>query len=261
MLLFLNLRFLDVLDILLVAYLLYFVYNLVKGSVAINIFVGILSVYFVWRLVSAFQMEMLGEILGQFFSVGVLALIIVFQQEIRQFLFLMGKARMFDKGFKLKNILLGKWQISQDTYFDTKPIADALQRMSFNNTGALIVITKKNMLQTYIETGELINARISPLLIENIFYKNSPLHDGALIVSHNVLKAAKCVLPVSDSTDFPEELGLRHRAAAGITGVSDALAIVVSEQTGNIAISLEGKILQRQSIDDVKTYINNHLIN
>jgi len=255
MTLFISIRFLDVLDILMVAYLLYFIYNLIKGSVAINIFVGIIAVYFVWRLVSAYQMEMLGEILGQFFSVGVIALIIVFQQEIRQFLFLLGKARVFDKGYKLKNVLLGKWHISRDIFLNIAPIIEATQKMSTELTGALIVITKKNDLSLYVQTGERINSDMSSLLMESIFYKNNPLHDGAIIISQNKIVAAKCVLPLTDDADFPEDLGLRHRAAAGITKNSDALAIVVSEQTGKIALSVDGKIMKNKKPEDVKAWL------
>lgn len=253
--LFIAIRFLDVLDILLVAYLIYFIYNLVKGSVAINIFVGIIAVYFIWRVVSALEMEMLGEILGQFFSVGVIALIIVFQQEIRQFLFMMGKSGVFDKGYKLKNILLGKWQISGETFFDIEPVLNAVDSFSKTSTGALIVITRKNNLKVYTDTGEILEARISTSLLESIFYKNNTLHDGAVIISQNRIKAAKCVLPLIDEENFPKNLGLRHRAAAGVTNNSDALAVVISEQTGQIAFFYEGKIFQNQSIQDIRNSV------
>ncbi|MDD3877450.1 MAG: diadenylate cyclase CdaA [Bacteroidales bacterium] len=253
MTLFIHVRILDIIDILLVAYLLYFIYHLIKGSVAINIFIGIIAIYFLYRLVSAYQMEMLGEILGQFISVGVIALIIVFQQELRQFLFLLGRAKMFSKGIKAKNILLGKFNIVQDKILDLPPIIESIRKMSNSLTGALIVITQKNDLLYFVKTGELINSDISCLLIESIFYKNSPLHDGAIIISHNRIKSAKCVLPLIDDSDFPEDLGLRHRAAAGITSNTDAIAIVVSEQTGKIAFSMYGKVFRNLSPDEVKT--------
>ena len=250
--LFITLRVLDVLDILLVAYLLYFIYNLIKGTVAINIFIGIIAVYFFWRIIKVYEMEMLGGILGQFFSVGVIALIIVFQQEIRHFLFLLGKAQVFEKGFKVKNILLGKWQISEEFYLKIPKIIAAINNMSMKKTGALIIITRKNELLTYVETGEFINANISNLLLENIFYKNSPLHDGAVIITNNKIKAAKCVLPIIDDIDFPEDLGLRHRAGVGITRNTDALAIIVSEQTGNISMVQNGIIYRQLTSDDVR---------
>jgi len=256
---FINIRFLDVLDILLVAYLIYFVYNLIKGSVAINIFVGVIAVYFIWRMVSILKMEMLGEILGQFFSVGVIALIIVFQQEIRQFLFMLGKARVFDKGFKLKNILLGKWHLSQDIFLNTAPIIKAVENMSQSFTGALIVITRKNELNTYVRSGEVVNADISAPLIESIFYKNNPLHDGALVISQNRIRSAKCVLPLIDSEDFPKSYGLRHRAAAGVTKYADAIAIVVSEQTGHVALAVNGKLYAKQTTAQLKKKLEKHL--
>jgi len=254
--LFINIRFFDILDILLVAYFLYFMYNLIKGTVAINIFIGIIAVYFFWRLIQVFEMEMLGEILGQFFSVGVIALIIVFQQEIRQFLFLLGKSQVFEKGFKFRNILLGKLQVNNDLNLDVSKIIEAINTMSLSKTGALIILTRKNELMAYINTGEFINAKLSGLLIENIFYKNSPLHDGAIIISNNRIKAARCVLPLIEDDDFPEDLGLRHRAGAGVTNNTDAVAIIVSEQTGQISMAESGRIYRRLTPDDVRIKLN-----
>jgi len=250
--LFITLRVLDVVDILLVAYLLYFIYNLIKGTVAINIFIGIIAVYFFWRIIKVYEMEMLGGILGQFFSVGVIALIIVFQPEIRHFLFLLGKTQVFEKGFKMRNILLGKWQMSEEFYLNIPKIITAINDMSLTKTGALIVITRKNELLSYAETGEIINATISSLLLENIFYKNSPLHDGAVIITNNKIKAAKCVLPIIDDVDFPEDLGLRHRAGVGITKNTDAIALIVSEQTGYISMVQSGTIYRKLTPEDVK---------
>ncbi len=250
--LFITIRVLDVVDILLVAYLLYFIYNLLKGTVAINIFIGIIAVYFFWRIIKIYQMEMLGEILGQFFSVGVIALIIVFQQEIRHFLFLLGKAKVFERGFKMKNVLLGKWQVTEEFYLKIPKIIAAINNMSRSKTGALIIFTKKNELLSYVETGEQINATISAPLLENIFYKNSPLHDGAVIITDNKLKAARCILPIIDDPDFPEDLGLRHRAGAGVTKNTDAIAVIVSEQTGQISMAQNGEIHRKLSPEDVR---------
>jgi len=250
--LFITIRVLDVLDILLVAYLLYFIYNLIKGTVAINIFVGIIAVYFFWRIIKVYEMDMLGGILGQFFSVGVIALIIVFQPEIRHFLVLLGKAQVFEKGFKMRNILLGKWQVGEEFYLKIPQIITALNNMSLKKTGAIIVITLRNELLSYVETGEFINANISSLLLENIFYKNSPLHDGAVIITNNKIKAAKCVLPISDDADFPEDLGLRHRAGVGITKDTDAVALIVSEQTGSISLIKNGIINRQLTPEQVK---------
>jgi diadenylate cyclase len=242
---FITLRWLDILDILLVAFLIYELYNLIKGTVAINIFIGIIAIYFVWKLVEAFEMDLLSQILGQFISVGVIALIIVFQQEVRQFLLLLGTPNFIQKG--PKRFLFWRWQINKPDLLDIEPIVAACKSMTETKTGALIVITRSNELKQYIETGEVIDARISKQLLENIFYKNSPLHDGAVIISLNTIKAARCILPVSESTDIPPHMGLRHRAAAGITEESDCIALIVSEQRGAISFSTGGKIAENIS--------------
>lgn len=232
---FITVRWLDVLDVLLVAVLLYQLYSLIKGTGTINIFIGIIAIYLIWLLVKAFEMELLSEILGQFISVGMIALIIVFQQEIRQFLLVLGSPNFLKKGSK--NYLNLKWQMNQLDGLDVEPIVTACESMAESKTGALIIISRKNELKPYIETGEQINATISKQLLENIFFKNSPLHDGAVIIGGNKIRAARCVLPVSEKTDFPPSVGLRHRAAVGITEGSDALAIIVSEQRGEISIA------------------------
>jgi len=238
---FINLRWLDIVDILLVAFLLFQLYNLIKGTGAINIFIGIISIYLVWMLVKAFEMELLSEILGQFISVGVIALIIVFQQEIRQFLLLLGSQGFFKKTGK--GLFSFHWQTDQFDAEDINNIVKACDSMAKNGIGALIVITRKNELRYYVLSGEQIHARISKQLIETIFFKNSPLHDGAMIITGNKIKAARCVLPVSERSNLPENVGLRHRAAIGITEESDAIAIIVSEQRGEISIA-DGAVLK-----------------
>lgn len=232
---FITVRWLDVIDVLLVAVLLYQLYRMIKGTGTINIFIGIIAIYLVWLLVKAFEMELLSEILGQFISVGMIALIIVFQQEIRQFLLVLGSPNFLKKGSK--SFLNLKWQMNQLEGLDIEPIVSACESMAESKTGALIIIARKNELKPYIATGEQINATISKQLLENIFFKNSPLHDGAVIIGANKIRAARCVLPVSEKTDFPASTGLRHRAAVGITEESDALAIIVSEQRGEISIA------------------------
>lgn len=237
---FLQIRLLDIIDIFLVATLLYQMYLLIRGTGALNIFLGILSIYLIWWLVRIFEMELLTAILGQFISVGVLALIIVFQPEIRRFLLIFGKQSFINKPSRrfLNKIL----HFDETILLNISPIVNSCQRFSESGTGALMVITKENDLMLFVETGELIDARISEQLLENIFYKNSPLHDGAVIITNNRIKAARCVLPVSENPAFPATLGLRHRAAVGITEQSDAIAIVVSEQTGRISIAKGGEI-------------------
>ncbi|MFO7978910.1 MAG: diadenylate cyclase CdaA [Bacteroidales bacterium] len=237
---FIQVRFLDIIDVLLVALLLYNFYSLVKGTGALNIFVGILSIYLVWWLVRIFEMEVLSAILGQFIRVGVLALIIVFQPEIRRFLLFLGTRGIINKSSR--TFLRKLWHFDQGPVLNISPIVNACERLAEGKTGALIVITKNNLLEFFAETGEELDAKISEQLLENIFYKNSPLHDGAVIISNNKIKAARCVLPVSENPFFPTTLGLRHRAAAGITEQSDAIALVVSEQTGRITWCKEGQI-------------------
>jgi diadenylate cyclase len=237
---FIQMRLLDVIDIVLVAFLLYYLYKLVSGSGAINIFLGIASIYILWWLVRMFEMELLTEILGQFISVGVLALIIVFQPEIRKFLLIIGTRSFLNKRSRL---FFGRlWQIEQSSSLAISEIVAACEELSETRTGALIVLTRENNLETFLETGETIEAKVSRQLLENIFYKNSPLHDGAVIITNNRIVAARCVLPVSESTYFPAYLGLRHRAAVGISEISDAIAIVVSEQTGRISWVVNGKM-------------------
>ncbi len=236
---FLHIRFLDVLDILLVALLIYEMYTLLKGTAAINILLGIASIFILWRVVKAFEMELLTEILGAFISVGFIALIIVFQPELRRFLLLLGTPTFIHRNGP--RFLFWKFAY-RDAPTDIDPIIQACRRMALSKTGALIVMARHNQLDEFTETGELIDAKISAQLIENIFFKNSPLHDGALIIVDNKMKAARSILPVSANPDLPSHMGLRHRAAVGLTERSDAIAIIVSEQTGKISYSMKGKI-------------------
>ncbi len=242
--LFIHISFLDILDIILVAYLIYTLYKLIKGSIAINIFIGIVSIYLVWKLVSALQMEMLSEILGQFIGVGVIALIIVFQQEIRKFLLLLGTRNFFGNR---KRFLFWKLKSKKESLAYLNPILKAFKQMSENKTGALVVFEQFNNLDPFINSGELIQSNINEKLILNLFFKNSPLHDGALIIREKKIVAAKCILPISGSKDFPSNLGLRHRAAVGITEQTDAISIIVSEQNGNISFCENGIIQEKLS--------------
>jgi len=230
---FIHIRLLDVIDIFLVALLIYYLYKIIRGTGAMNIFLGIISIYIIWWFVRLFEMELLTEILGQFISVGVLALIVVFQPEIRKFLLLLG-ARSF-LGKRTRDFFGRFWQASEENRLNINDIVIACEHLANTRTGALIVITRENNLDFFVETGQIMDAVISRELLENIFYKNSPLHDGAVIITKNRIRAARCVLPVSDSKMFPAYLGLRHRAAVGVSEQSDAVAIVVSEQTGRIS--------------------------
>ena len=240
---FLDFRLLDLIDILLVAVLLYQLYRLVKGTVAINIFVGITTIYLIWKLVDALQMELLSEILGQFIGVGVIALIIVFQQELRKFLLVIGTTGFSNRRKILQRI---KWfKVQQKEKTNVRTLVDACTSMATSKTGAIIAVTRKSELGFYAQTGDRLDAQLSTRMLESIFYKNSPLHDGAVILSGNRITAARAILPVSDQTDLPAHLGMRHRAALGLTEKTDAVAIVVSEQTGTISYAKEGKITMK----------------
>jgi len=237
--LFIQIRWLDFVDILIVAFVLYQLYHLVRGTTAINIFFGILAFYLLWLLVKALKMQLLATILGQFIGVGVIALIIVFQQELRRFLLMVGSRGLFNR----ENLRpFNTFQRSSYSGLNYESVVAACQRMALNHTGALIILTRKSDLKYYVNTGERIDAEVTSSILESIFFKNNPLHDGAVIISDNRIKAAKCVLPLTENTVFPFRLGLRHRAAVGITEQSDAISIIVSEQSGEISISRNGAL-------------------
>ena len=239
----------DLVDILLVAYLLYQSYRLMKDSGTINIFIGILVFIGIWLIVSqVLEMRLLGSILDKLTSVGVLAIFILFQDEIRKFLVNLGSQK------RLANILryFTKSKKEKAEKTDIMPIVMACMSMSKGKVGALIVIEKNVSLNEIIRTGETINADINQRLIENIFFKNSPLHDGAMIIRHQQIIAAGCILPVSHDLNIPKELGLRHRAAMGVSQETDALAIIVSEETGGISAAYKGQFYLRLTAEELE---------
>jgi diadenylate cyclase len=238
---FFNIRLLDVLDILLVAFILYELYNLLKGSVSINMLFAIVAMFFIWRITDALGMELLREILGAFFSVGIIALFIIFQPELRQFLLTLGKTDFIQKGRRKRRFLFWHFIDESPYIVDIDKIVHACQKMSNIKQGALIILTRQHELKVIKDTGQYLNADISVELLENIFFPNSPLHDGAVVISGNRIEAARCILPVS-KTPHPSNIGLRHRAALGVTEQSDAIAIVVSEQTGRISFAEGGHL-------------------
>ncbi|MDR2039039.1 MAG: diadenylate cyclase CdaA [Bacteroidales bacterium] len=244
---FLSLRITDVIDILFVAYLLYQLYMLTKDSVAINIFISIFGIFLFWLLVKALNMELTGAILQQVFSVGAVALVVLFQPEIRRFLTNLGTK------YRNRRFRFDKLFASEPIHTDVKikSIVLACIHMSESKTGALIVITRTTSLKMYEETGDVLDANTSSRLLENIFFKNSPLHDGAVIIVKEKIRAARCILPVSDNRNLPANLGLRHRAALGITENTDALAVIVSEETGNISIANHGIINENVSKNEL----------
>ena len=239
----------DLVDILLVAYLLYQSYRLMKDSGTINIFIGILVFIGIWLVVSqVLEMRLLGSILDKLASVGVLAIFILFQDEIRKFLVNLGSQK------KLGNFLrfLTKNKKEKTEKADIMPIVMACMSMSKGKVGALIVIEKNMALNEIIRTGETINADVNQRLIENIFFKNSPLHDGAMVIRHQQIIAAGCILPVSHDLNIPKELGLRHRAAMGVSQETDALAIIVSEETGGISAAYKGQFHLRLTAEELE---------
>jgi diadenylate cyclase len=239
--LFLTFGITDVIDILLVAIILYLVYNLVKGTSAINIFIGLALIYVAYIVVRAFEFKLLGSILSKFVNVGVIAIMVLFQQEIRKFLLYIGSNELL-KNKNWKNILKFSNSSGNDLYLDIKEVSTACFNMSETKTGALIVVSRKTDLKFYIQTGTPIDSLVNSKVIENIFFKNSPLHDGAVVIQENRIVAARCVLPVTEKENFPAHYGMRHRAAVGITEVTDALAISVSEQTGAVSLTVNGEI-------------------
>lgn len=252
---FIKFELIDIIDFVLVLVLLYQAYKLIKGTAAMRIFIGIIVFYFLWLLVRALNMQLLSAILGQVMGVGVLALIILFQQEIRRFFLRMGTKYMDSShNFKFFTLLFGS-KIKAPGSEALNEITQACRRMSEMETGALIVLAKSSSLDFVIESGDRLDARISRRLIENIFFKNAPMHDGAVVISASKIVAARCTLPISDNPEIAANFGMRHRAAVGITEQSDADAIVVSEETGDISYISNGEIQKVGSISELRVII------
>lgn len=212
---------------------------LIKGSIAMNIFVGIAIIYVVWVVVKALKMQMLSAILGQVMGVGAIALIIVFQQEVRRFLLLIG-SKYFTENYRLRFSRLFSLKFKPAQILNTKSIIVAVENMSKKKTGALIVIAKKMSLDNYSHIGDVLDAHISSRILESVFSKDSPLHDGAVIIFNNKIQSARCILPVSDRIDLPPHFGTRHRAALGMSEATDSFILVVSEETGSISYAING---------------------
>lgn len=254
---FLDISWKDVLDILLVTFLLAQVYKLMKGSVAIKVFVGFLSIYLIYLVVSALQMELLSTILGQFMGVGVLAVIILFQQEIRKFLLLVGRTNIFEDRNLMKNLRF--WtQNGKNRRANITPIVEAVKSLAGSNTGALIVLSEDSPLKFYAESGDAMDSLLSKRLLLAIFNKYSPLHDGAVIVHKDRIVAARCILPVTER-DVPAQYGLRHRAGLGMSENTETFIIVVSEETGQISAMQNGETMHNISTQELRRQINKYL--
>ena len=237
---FLDVSFTDILDVVLVAVLLYYVYKLLRGTVAINIFIGITIIFLMWKVTQALEMEMLSGILGALIGGGVVALIIVFQQEIRKFLLMLGSTNFSSKRNFLKQLNFLKSEATIETDVDT--LVNTCEVLAKTKTGALIVLERGQSLDFIKMSGDVMNAEINQPILESIFFKNSPLHDGATIINGNKIIATRAVLPLSNK-DIPTRFGLRHRAAVGITEKTDALCLVVSEETGKISYIKDGEFV------------------
>ncbi len=255
--LFISIKFLDIVDILLVTLLLYQFYMLIRGTVAINIFIAIFSIYLFWLVVKALNMQLLASILGQIMGVGVIALIIVFQQEIRRFLLMIG-TRYMSKKFSLENLIM----VGRDplAFVQTKTIARACMNLSKSKTGALIVIARNSALELYAEMGEIINANTTAALVESIFFKNNSMHDGAVIIIGDKIFAARCMLPMSQNPQVPSNLGMRHRAGLGMTEHNDSLVIIVSEETGQVSIAEYGRLMVNVTLKELLKKLDKEFI-
>jgi diadenylate cyclase len=260
--LFISFGITDAIDIMLVAIMLYQLYKMVKGTAAVNVFIGLALIYVVWIFVRAFELKLLGSILGKFINVGVIAVMVVFQQEIRKFLLYIG-SNEFIKNKSWKSIFLLSNQSTAESRFllDAESVINACFNMSETKTGALIIVSRKSDLKFYVNTGEIVDSALTDKMLENIFYKNSPMHDGAVIIKDNRIIAARCVLPVTEKENFPSHFGMRHRAAVGLTETTDALAITVSEQTGNVSLTVNGEINSNLTRDKLRYLIEKNLKN
>jgi uncharacterized protein (TIGR00159 family) len=249
----------DIIDIVLVALMLFYIYRLMKESRSLNVFMGILMFIVFWLVVSqVLEMKLLGSILDKLVSVGVIGLIILFQEDIRKFLYNLGahqRMQALRRLFSNNDKGLSEEQVKQTIM----PIVMSCMSMSKKKVGALIVIQRATPLDDIVATGERIDAAISQQLIENIFFKNSPLHDGAMVIARQRIRAAGCILPVSHDLDIPKELGLRHRAALGITHESDCIAIVVSEETGGISVAIRSEFQLRLSAEKLESILTREL--
>ncbi len=246
----------DVLDIILVAFLIYQLYNLIRGTLAANIFFGLAILWGLFYVVKALDMKLLTGILAQFANVGVLAAIIVFQQEVRRFLLLVGKNASLQRNKAWWQYFFGKRDAEKNNYTRIKPIIDACKSMKQSRTGALIVLAKYYDEQFYQNGCEVIDGKISKRLLECIFQKNSPLHDGAVIIADNKIKCASAILPLTDKSELPAQFGLRHRAGIGITESNDATAIIVSEETGEISYARAGRVKMHISFAELEKLLN-----
>ncbi len=255
---FLPVRIWDVLDILIVGYLIYQIYKLLRGNIAFNIFIGVLTLYVVWWLVNQLEMDLLSAVLDQFVSVGVIIIIIIFQPEVRRFLLFLGNTTLRQRSNFLGRMIDRNLENTEEKARQLRAIRSALLRMSKRKTGALIVLSGNLSLDGLVSSGVDMDAEISEPLLESIFNKHSPLHDGAVLISNGKVKSASCVLPVSENPNLPSSAGLRHRAAVGITERANVAAFVVSEETGTVSIAVEGNLRRKLDEKEIKSLLSEY---
>lgn len=248
--------FFNLVDIVLVALLAFQLYNLIRGTIAANIFIGFALIFGLYYLVKALNMPLLTVILGKFVDVGIIALIVVFQQELRRFLLLVGKNLSLQRNRAWWQYFFGKADVEKNNYARIKPIVDACKSMKHTRTGALIVFAKYYDEQFYQNSCEVIDGKISKRLLESIFQKTSPLHDGAVVIAENKIKSASCILPLTEKTDLPPQFGLRHRAGIGVTETNDATAIIISEETGELSYARHGRVKMNISFAELEKLLN-----
>ena len=248
--------FFDLLDIVLVALLIYQMYNLLRGTIAANIFIGFALIFGLYFVVKKLEMHLLTFILGKFVDVGIIALIVVFQQEVRRFLLLVGKNASLQRNKAWWQYFFGKAEADKNNYARIKPIVDACKSLKQTRTGALIVFAKYYDEQFYQNSCEVIDGKVSKRLLESIFQKTSPLHDGAVVIAENRIKSASCILPLTEKTDLPAQFGLRHRAGIGVTETNDATAIIISEETGELSYAKQGRVKMNISFAELEKLLN-----
>lgn len=253
---FLKISFIDVVDILLVALLIYYVYSLIRNTLAVNLILGMIIIFVCYILVNTLNMRLMEAIINKFISVGIISLVIIFQPEIRRFLLHIGKNTIFQNNLVWYQKFFGKSEVVQDNLIRIKPILDACKSMKKTKTGALIVFFKFYDDQLFTNSGEVLDANISKRLLESIFQKHSPLHDGAVIISEGKIKTASCILPLTENDKLPVQFGLRHRAGIGISENTDAVAIIISEETGEIAYAKQGRVKSNLSLEELQRLLN-----
>jgi diadenylate cyclase len=245
---------LDIIDIFLVAIVLFQLYRLIRGTAAISIFLGIFFIYLFWIVVKALNMELISALLGQVIGVGVIALIIVFQQEVRRFLLVLGNKYISRSRFSFSR-LFSLVSNEPGSPREAEEIVKACERLAAKKSGALIVIGRKSSLDLFSEGGEILKAQISAELLETIFFKNTPLHDGAILIEGGLILAARCPLPTTDQVNLPPRFGMRHRAAIGMSEHSDALIVVISEESGSISVVDTGEIRENITPNDLRNIL------